>query len=57
MVQTKFRKCPACGLYTLKEACSKCGGPTRNPLPPRFSPKDPYGKYRRLVQEASEAPR
>lgn len=57
MVQTKFRKCPACGLYTLKGACSKCGGPTRNPLPPRFSPKDPYGKYRRLVQEASEAPR
>lgn len=48
MVQTKFWKCLACNLYTLKETCPKCGGPTRNPMPPRFSPKDPYAKYRRL---------
>lgn len=54
MVQTKFWKCLSCDLYTLKRACPKCGAPTRNPLPPRFSPKDPYARYRGAT--AGEAP-
>ncbi|MEM3085766.1 MAG: RNA-protein complex protein Nop10 [Halobacteria archaeon] len=54
MVRTKFWKCPACNLYTLREACPRCGGATRNPMPPRFSPRDPYGKYRKLTLEAAE---
>jgi len=37
-------------LYTLKETCAHCGGKAGNPLPPRFSPLDPYGKYRRIVR-------
>ncbi|AKB85941.1 RNA-protein complex protein Nop10 [Methanococcoides sp. LMO-2] len=44
----KIRKCTQCNIYTLKENCPECGEPSRNPLPARFSPLDPYGKYRRI---------
>ncbi|MDI6889060.1 MAG: RNA-protein complex protein Nop10 [Methanocellales archaeon] len=45
-----MRKCE-CGTYTLKDTCPSCGKKTRNPLPPSFSPKDPYGKYRRMMKK------
>lgn len=45
----KMRKCDNCGIYTFKPICPKCGRNTKNPVPPPFSPKDKYGKYRRLV--------
>jgi len=47
---TKMRKCPSCGAYTFKEVCPKCNSRTVNPEPPRFSPQDKYGKYRRQME-------
>lgn len=45
----KIRKCPACNKYTFKEICPACNGKTENPNPPKFSPEDKYGKYRRTT--------
>jgi H/ACA ribonucleoprotein complex subunit 3 len=28
--------------------CPKCDRPTENTFPPRYSPEDKYGKYRRM---------
>ncbi|MFP3909382.1 MAG: RNA-protein complex protein Nop10 [Halobacteriota archaeon] len=50
-MKLKMRKCGGCGTYTLKELCPKCGVSTFNPAPPRFSPQDPYGKYRRKLRK------
>ncbi|MFH1834848.1 MAG: RNA-protein complex protein Nop10 [Methanobacteriota archaeon] len=47
----KLRKCNDCGGYTLSEVCFKCGGKTRSPKPPKYSPQDKYGKYRRLLKK------
>jgi len=48
---SKLRKCVQCGRYTLKQdKCPYCGGPLKNPHPPRFSPEDRYGKYRRMLK-------
>ncbi len=46
----KLLKCPSCGRYTLKDACH-CGGVSRPPKPPRYSPQDRYGRYRRMMKE------
>lgn len=46
----RIRKCPECGRYTLKETCPVCGANTRVAHPPRFSPEDPYGEYRRRLK-------
>ncbi len=35
--------------YTMKEEC--CGQKTRNPKPPKYSPEDPYGRYRRMAKK------
>jgi H/ACA ribonucleoprotein complex subunit 3 len=52
-MRSKILKCMACGRYTLKAVCPLCGAPTVTTRPARFSPDDPYGKYRRaLIQEA-----
>lgn len=46
-----LRKCQKCGNYTLKQdKCPYCGGPLRSPCPPKFSPLDPYGEYRRKLK-------
>ncbi|RLG57619.1 MAG: RNA-protein complex protein Nop10 [Hadesarchaea archaeon] len=47
----KMKRCRTCGIYTLKETCPNCGRPTTSPHPPRFSPLDPYGKYRRMLKK------
>lgn len=39
-----------CRVYTLKDTCRVCGEPTVSPHPPRFSPEDPYGEYRRRLK-------
>lgn len=44
-----MRKCPECKTYTFKESCPKCNIKTANPAPPRFSPEDKYGDYRRKM--------
>ncbi|MDG6244464.1 MAG: RNA-protein complex protein Nop10 [Methanolobus sp.] len=47
----KILICRKCGKYALETACSKCGSKTAKPQPARFSPKDSYGKYRRLAKK------
>ncbi len=45
-------KCLKCGSYTMKEgSCPSCGAPDlRLAYPPKFSPEDKYGKYRREMK-------
>ncbi|MFC1751305.1 nucleolar RNA-binding Nop10p family protein [Pseudomonadota bacterium] len=43
-------KCQECGKYSMKEKCS-CGGKAINIKPPKYSPEDPYAKYRREAKE------
>ena len=43
-------KCGACGSYGLDAKCS-CGGTRSKPKPPRYSPEDRYGEYRRKFKE------
>jgi H/ACA ribonucleoprotein complex subunit 3 len=49
-MKSKIKKCEVCGEYTLKAVCERCGRRTKNPMPPRFSPKDSYGRYRRMMK-------
>jgi H/ACA ribonucleoprotein complex subunit 3 len=42
--------CRNCKKYTLATTC-QCGTATIQPAPPRFSPEDKYGKYRRLLKK------
>lgn len=46
----RIRRCSNCGRYTLKEVCPDCRGETRIAHPPKFSPEDPYGEYRRRLR-------
>jgi H/ACA ribonucleoprotein complex subunit 3 len=50
-----MRYCKECAVYTLKEVCGRCGAQTVSPCPPRFSPLDPYGKYRRKLKMEVQA--
>jgi len=49
-MKSKIRRCLNCKRYTMKENCPVCGKVTVNPLPPRFSPIDKYGEYRRRLK-------
>lgn len=42
-------KCKKCYKYCLSD-CS-CGGETIDTKPPKYSPEDKYGSYRRKVKE------
>ncbi len=46
----RIRKCPHCRVYTLKDKCPTCRSDTVTSKPARFSPQDPYGKYRRRMK-------
>lgn len=46
-----IKKCPACSNYTLRDICPKCRVKTIDPRPPKFSPQDKYGAYRRKMKE------
>ncbi|MEE9115333.1 MAG: RNA-protein complex protein Nop10 [Thermoplasmata archaeon] len=50
-MRTAIRRCKDCDVYTLKEHCSKCGSQTVMALPPRYSPEDKYGHYRRKLKK------
>jgi H/ACA ribonucleoprotein complex subunit 3 len=50
-MKTSLRRCPSCQEYTLDETCRKCGTPTVVPIPPRYSPEDRYGEYRRRLKK------
>ena len=43
-------------MYTMKDVCPKCGHPASRPSPPRYSPEDRYGEYRRrsILEEYGE---
>ncbi len=43
-------KCEKCSSYGLSEKC-ECGGKRVFPHPPKYSPEDKYGKYRRMAKE------
>lgn len=43
-------KCLKCGSYGLKEKCG-CGSKRVKPKPPKYSPEDKYGEYRRRWKE------
>ncbi len=45
-----LRYCPNCGRYTLEEVCPVCGGKTVLAHPPKYSPEDKYGEYRRKAK-------
>lgn len=47
----KIRKCPKCRKYTLKKVCVNCKTETIVEKPPKFSPEDHYGKYRRMMKK------
>lgn len=40
-------KCPKCFEYSIEEECKSCGLKTESIRPPKFSPEDKYGVYRR----------
>ncbi|MFL2941169.1 MAG: RNA-protein complex protein Nop10 [Candidatus Poseidoniales archaeon] len=52
-MRSSLLHCKACHLFTLNNFCGKCNARTSNPLPPKFSPEDKYGKYRRMLREKS----
>jgi len=43
-------KCSSCNNYTLETSCPKCQKPTITPKPPKYSPEDKYGEYRRQIK-------
>lgn len=49
-----LKKCPKCKKYTMEEICKKCKIKTINPHPPKFSPSNKYGKYRRVLKDLSK---
>jgi H/ACA ribonucleoprotein complex subunit 3 len=53
VTESILRLCRGCGRYTLAEKCPACRGATRTPHPARFSPGDRYGKYRRMLTDAT----
>ena len=44
-------KCTKCAKYVLSELC-ECGGKAVTPKPPKYSPEDKYGEYRRKVKHS-----
>jgi H/ACA ribonucleoprotein complex subunit 3 len=46
--------CKKCRVYTLDKICKNCKGNTVSKDPPRFSPQDHYGKYRRKLKKLNE---
>lgn len=49
-------KCQECGKYTMEERCS-CGGKAITTRPPKYSPEDKYGKYRRIAKKEESVKR
>lgn len=43
-----LRYCSKCETYTLQEEC--CSQKTTKPQPPKYSPQDRYGEYRRKAK-------
>lgn len=43
------------GHYSLRDPCPTCQGKTHAPHPPRYSPQDQYGEYRRRLKRLDAA--
>lgn len=41
----------------MQEKCPQCKVATKSPLPPKFSPEDAYGVYRRKLRRLAAAPK
>ncbi len=50
-MKTLLRRCPSCHEYTMAAKCPRDGAATEVPLPPRYSPEDRYGEYRRKLKQ------
>jgi H/ACA ribonucleoprotein complex subunit 3 len=50
-MKMKMRRCRSCGEYTIQKLCPYCGGELEVVYPPRYSPEDKYGKYRRILKK------
>ena len=48
---SNLRYCKNCRKYTLDKICSKCKEKTISKNPPRFSPQNHYGAYRRKLKK------
>lgn len=46
-MSSRIRRCGGCGRYTLDSVCGACGAATSCPVPPKYSPEDRTGAYRR----------
>lgn len=55
MTRSLILVCTSCHEFTLRELCPRCGAATLNPLPPKYSPEDPYGEYRRRLKRLARA--
>ncbi len=55
-MRSEIRRCEACGRYALHLSCPVCGTPASCPVPPRYSPEDRMGEYRRraIAEEYGE---
>ncbi|HLD05834.1 MAG TPA: nucleolar RNA-binding Nop10p family protein [Candidatus Nanoarchaeia archaeon] len=49
MTHPTILQCPSCKSYALSESCP-CGGKRVSPRPPKYSPEDKYGHYRRMAK-------
>jgi H/ACA ribonucleoprotein complex subunit 3 len=50
-MKMKMKKCKSCYGYTLKDRCPYCEGKVGVVYPPKYSPEDKYGKYRRILKK------
>jgi H/ACA ribonucleoprotein complex subunit 3 len=50
-MKMKMKRCRSCKEYTLKDECLYCGGEVGVIYPPKYSPEDKYGKYRRILKK------
>jgi H/ACA ribonucleoprotein complex subunit 3 len=48
---TNLFYCKKCKVYTLEKKCKNCGNKTIIKHPPRYSPQDRYGRYRRKLKK------
>ncbi len=46
----KIRYCASCKRYTMSHTCPECGKETLLAGPPKFSPEDRFGEYRRRAK-------
>ena len=51
MSSAHIYKCSSCQHYTLEKICSQCNLETILPKPPKYSPEDKYGTYRRNIKK------